>query len=102
MIAQEHRPLAFLRNRRRQVHDVGDGETVLHLDAHEQARHHRKMECHVALVPITEVRDRVLGPLVRFREDHALRILRIDMRPHLFQELVRLWQVLAVGALALE
>ncbi len=69
---------------------------------HEEPRHHREMERHVALVAVAEVGDCVLGPLVRLGQQHAILPARVDVGAQLLQERVRLGQVLAVGALALE
>ena len=51
--------------------------------------------------PVAEVRGRVLGPLVRLGEQHAIREARVDVRAQLLQELVRRGQVLAVRPLRL-
>ena len=72
VIAQEHRPLAVLRNRRRLLEDVDDRKPILHLQRHEHPRHEREMEIHVRLVAFAEIRDRVFRPLVRFRQQHAV------------------------------
>ncbi len=50
VIAQEDRPLAALRDRRRLLEDIDDREAVLHVNCHEEPRHQREMEGHVALV----------------------------------------------------
>ena len=60
------------------------------------------MEVHVAFVAVAEVGDRVLGPLVGLGQQHAIRVVVVDVLAHLAQELVSLGQVLAVGAFALE
>ncbi len=101
MIAEEGGPLALLGNGRRLLKDVDDREPVLHLERHEEARHHREVKGHVALVALAEVGDRVLRPLVGLGEQHAARILRVHPAPQLPQEGVGLGQVLAVGPLAL-
>ena len=67
MVAQEDRPLAIRRNRGRLFHDIHDRIAVLHLERHEEARHDREVEGHVATVPVAEVRHHVLGPLARLR-----------------------------------
>ena len=69
---------------------------------HEHARHHGEVEGHVALVALAEVLDDVLGPLVGLGQQHAVGVLLVDGRAHLLEELVRLREVLAVGAVALE
>ena len=89
-------------NRRRQLQDVGDGIAVFHAQRHEQPRHHREVERHVAFVAAAEIGDRVLRPLVGFGQQHAIAIFLVDMLAQLAQRLVRLRQVLAVRAFALE
>jgi hypothetical protein len=72
------------------------GKPVLHVNRHEHPGHDRKVEVHVALVAVAEIRGRVLGPLVRFREQHAIRKTRVDVRAQFLQELVRRGEVFAV------
>ena len=55
----------------------------------------------MALVAVAEVLDDVLGPLVRLGEQHAVRVVRVDLGTHASQVLVGLGQVLAVRAVAL-
>ena len=55
----------------------------------------------MALVALAEVGDRILRPLVRLGQQHAVAVLGVHVRAQLAQERVRLGQVLAVGALAL-
>ena len=57
------------------VEDVDDRKAVLHVQRHEQPRHQRKMKRHVAFVAVAEIRDRVFRPLIRFREQHAVRVM---------------------------
>ena len=73
MIAQEDRPLAVFRDRRRLAHDVGDRKAVLAPDRHVHARHQRKMERHVAFVAVAEIILGVFRPLVGLGEQHAAR-----------------------------
>ncbi len=101
VVAQEQGPLAGLRDRRRLLEDIEDGEAVLHANGHEQPRHERKVKRHVALVAGAEVGDRVLRPLVGLGQQHAVAEALVDVAAQLLQELVRLRQVLAVGPLAL-
>ena len=103
VIAQEHRPLAGLRNRRRLLEDVEDRRAILHPHGHEQPRHQRKMERHVTLVaaPFAQIFHRVLRPLVGLRQEHAVAVVRIHMRAQRFQVGVRLGQVFAVRPFAL-
>ena len=102
MIAQEDRPLAVVGDLRRLPHDVGDREAILARQRHIHARHQREMERHVAFVALAEILLGVLRPLVGFREKHAAGIGAVDLGADLLQNLVRLRQVLVVGALALD
>jgi hypothetical protein len=52
--------------------------------------------------PVAEVLDDVLGPLVGLGEQDAVGVLVVDRRADALEEVVRLVEVLAVGALALE
>ncbi len=101
VVAQEHRPLAGLGDRRGLLHDVHDGEPVLHVDRHEQPRHDGKVKGHVALVAVAEVGGGVLRPLVGLGQQHAAGVVLVHVGAELPEEGVRLRQVLAVGALAL-
>ena len=78
VVAQEQRPLAGVGNRRRLRHDVGDGQPVLLAQRHVDARHQRKVKCHVAFVAIAEVGTHVGGPLVGFGQNHAVRVVGVD------------------------
>ena len=69
---------------------------------HEHARHQREVERHVAFVAVAEVRPHVGRPLVRLGEQHAIRIARVERRADLLEDLVRLVEVLADRALALD
>ncbi len=101
VVAQEQAPLAAVGDLRRLLEDVDDGVAVLHLDRHEQARHQREVERHVALVAVAEVLARVLGPLVGLGQEHAVGVVLVGVRAQLLQEPVGLGQVLAAGAVAL-
>ena len=80
VIAQKHRPLAALGNRRRLLEDVDDRKAILHLQRHEHSRHERKVKIHVRLVAFPEISDGVFRPLVRFREEQAALKMCIQMR----------------------
>ncbi len=77
------------------------GKAVFHVRRHEEARHQREVEGHVALVAVTEIGRGVLGPLVGLGEEHAVGIVGVDVPAEGLQEGVGLGQVLAVRALAL-
>ena len=100
VIAQEHRPLAVLGNRRRLIEDVDDRKAILHLQRHEHPRHEREVEIHVRLVALAEIGDRVFRPLVRLGQKHAAVEIRVDVRAQFREILVRLAQVLAAGPFA--
>lgn len=102
VIAQEDGPLAIVGDRWRLADDVGDRVAVFAREAHEDARHEREVEGHVALVALAEIGARVLGPLIGFRQQHAVRIALVDLGPEPLQDLVGLRQVLVVGPVALD
>ncbi len=101
MVAEEGGPLALLGNSRGLLEDVDDREPVLHLQRHEEPRHDREVEGHVALVAFAEVGDGILGPLIRLGEQHPPRILLVHPAAQFPQKGVRFREILAVGALAL-
>ncbi|MGF6748239.1 hypothetical protein OKW36_003875 [Paraburkholderia sp. MM5482-R1] len=98
VIAQEDRPLVRFGEFRCLLHDVGDREAVFARDRHVDARHQREVERHMAFVFVAEILLHVLGPLVRLGEQHPVRVLGVDGRANPLQDLVRLRQVLVVGA----
>ncbi len=102
VIAQENRPLVRFREVRRLPHDVGDREAVFARNRHIDARHQREVERHVAFVFVAEIFLHVFRPLVRFGEQHPVRILGVDGRADLLQHRVRFRQVLVVGAFAFD
>ena len=75
---------------------------VLGRHRHEDARHQREVERHVAFVAVAEILQHVLGPLVGLGEQHAVAVARIELGAQPLQDLVRLGQVLVVRALALD
>jgi hypothetical protein len=94
VVAQEDRPLAALGDLRRLVHDLDDGVTLLLAQAHEHARHEWKMERHVALVAIAEIRTDIRGPLIGLRQQHAPLIALVQLPPDRLEHVVRFGQVL--------
>ncbi len=102
VIAQEQRPLAVLRNLRRLVHDFDDGMALLLPQAHEDARHQREMERHVALVAVAKVGADVGGPLIGLRQEHLVRVARVELAAEALEHLVRLGQVLVDGPFTLD
>jgi hypothetical protein len=71
-------------------------------DRHEHARHQRKVERHVALVAVAEIRPHVGGPLVRFRDQHPIGIALVHRRAKAAEHRMRLLEVLADRAFALD
>ena len=102
VVAQENRPLAALGNIGRLANDVGDRKAIFLRDRHVHARHQREVEYHVAFVARAEIFLDVFRPLVGFRKQHAVRIILVDHAANVFQDRVRLRQVLACGALAFD
>ena len=102
MVAQKQTPLAVVRDRGRLRHDLRNGQPILLPQRHVDARHQRKVECHLALVPIPKVGPDIIGPHVRFSQDHAVFVLGIDGRADLLDHYVRLGHVLAAGAVAFD
>ena len=82
--------------------DVGDGTPVGVAHGQEDSRHEGEVKGHVELVAVPEVRPDVGRPLIGLGEKDPSLVARLDLGPHLAQELVSLRQVLAVGAVALE
>jgi hypothetical protein len=60
------------------------------------------MERHLALVAIAEIRANVGRPLVRFREDEAVGVVGVDCSADGLDDGMRLRQVFAGGAVALQ
>ena len=88
MVSQEHAPLGALGDLRGLSQDVDDGKAVLHLDCHEEPRHHREVKSHVALVAVAKVFHRVFRPLVGLRQQHPIGELGVNVGPEAFQEVI--------------
>jgi hypothetical protein len=101
VVAQEQPPLAALGQRRGAPQDVDDGLDVLLAQRHEDARHHREVERHVALVPVAEVRAHVLRPLVGLGQEHPPGVVAVDGAADLLDHPVGLGEVLAARSVAL-
>ena len=86
VVPEEHRPLAVLRNLRRLPQDLDDRVTVFLPQRHEHARHQREVERHVAFVAVAEIRSHVGRPLVRLRQQHPVRIRRVERLADLLQD----------------
>ena len=102
VIAQKQAPLAGGGNLRRALDDLDERLPVLEPQRHEHPRHQREVEGHVELVTLAEVGSHLLRPHVRLGEQHPPGELRVDSAPQLPHHLVRLGQVLAGRALALD
>ena len=68
---------------------------------HKDARHEGEMKVHVKLVAVPQVGAHILGPLVGFGEEQAARGNLIHKGPQALQIVVRLGQILTVGAFSL-
>ena len=60
------------------------------------------MKRHVAFVAVAEIRAHVGGPLIRFGQQHAVGLMCVECAPNRLDDGVRLRQILAVGAFALD
>ena len=56
----------------------------------------------MAFLAALEIGDRVLGPLIGFRQQHPVGKIRVDVAAQIAQEGVGLGQILASRAVALE
>ncbi len=101
VVAQEDRPLAIRRDLRGLAQNVGDGEAVFLGDGHVHTWHQREVEGHVAFVAIAEVQLGVLRPLVGLGQQHAVRIVGVDLGANLLEHHMGLGKVLVVGTVAL-
>jgi hypothetical protein len=79
MVAQEHRPLACLRNIRRLPHDVRNRVAVFGRHGHVDARHQWKVERHVAFVACPEILQDILRPLIGLSEQHAMVVIHVEL-----------------------
>ena len=70
-------------------HDLDDRLHVLEPERHEDARHEREVEGHVALVAVAEVRADVVGPLVRLGEQHPSGEALVHVAADLLDDRVR-------------
>ena len=102
MVPQEQSPLACCRNLRGLRHDVGDRQPVFLTERHVDARHQGKVEGHVALVALAKIWTDVGGPLIRFHQDHPVRVTRVNFRAQFFHDGMSFRKVLAVGSLPLD
>ncbi len=102
VVAKENGPLATLRNRRRLLEDVNDGLPISPSNGDEEAGHQREMIGHVKLVPLAEIGEDVLRPLIGFRQEHPAGKLPVHLGPHPLHEGVSLGKVLTIGSFALK
>ena len=102
MVTQKNSPLAVLRDVRRLRHDVRNRQAIFLAECHVHARHQRKVEGHVALIAIAEVRTHICRPLVGLGENHATFVPFIDRRANLLDRRVRLRKIFAIGAIAFD
>src|SRR3989442_236579 len=71
------------------------------MHGHEQPWHNRKMKCHMALVTVAEVSNRILRPLIGFCQEHPAGEALIDSLSQVAQESECLRQVFADRAFPL-
>jgi len=71
-------------------------------DGHVDARHQRKVIRHVALIALAEIFAHVLRPLVRFRQQKPVLVVRVDRCTQLLDHRMGFGQVLIVGAFTLD
>ncbi len=106
VVTQEDAPLAVLGDLGRLGQDLRDRIAGLASYGHEDARHQREVEGHVALVAagdrVAEVLHHVGRPLVGLREQDPVGVEPVHLGPDPLEIGVGLRQVLAVGALLLE
>src|SRR5262249_18268642 len=102
MVPEKQAPLAILRNRRCVREHVHDRMPILTTNPHEQPRHEGKMERHVELIAITEVRTYIRRPLVGFRHYNAPPIGCVDPFSYFCKKGVGFWKVLTDCALSLK
>ena len=101
VVAQEHAPLATVRDLRCLLQHVDYGRVVLHAQCHEQPGHDREVERHVALVAVAKVGGGVFRPLVGLSEQHSARETIVDVVSQLAEDVVCLREVFAVRAVTL-
>ncbi|GBD19375.1 hypothetical protein HRbin27_01881 [bacterium HR27] len=89
VVAQKECPLGRFRDRRCLREDIDDREAVFHADGHEEPRHQRKVERHVALVTVAEVGDSIFRPLIRLGEEHPVPVAAVDVAAEFLEERVR-------------
>ena len=94
--------MARFRDVRRLPHDVGDRVPILLGHGHVHPRHQRKMKRHVAFVRVTEIRQRVLRPLVGFRQEEGVRVAFVQRLAKVLNDGMGFWQVLVVRAVPLD
>ncbi len=106
VVAKEDAPLGALGELGGAGHDLRDRLPRLPAHRHEDARHEREVERHVALVAarggVAEVLHDVLGPAVGLGEQHPVGVQAVDLGPDPLEVGVGLRQAGAGGALALE
>ena len=100
VVAQEQRPLAVDGNVRRLPQDIRDRKPIFLRDRHVDARHQRKVICHVAFVAVAEIGTDVFRPLIGFGEKHLSGRICVKLGPDVLDDGVGLRKVLVVGAFA--
>ena len=99
VIAQKKSPLAVLGYGWSTFQNVGNRMAVFQADRHEHPRHQWKMIGHVAFVAIAEIMADIFGPLIGFGQEHAPRIMLVEVFAELFEYRMGFRQIFIAGAL---
>ncbi len=102
VVPQEQRRLARLGQVVHRPDDIDDRKCILVSEREEEPRHEWKVEGHVAFVTLAEIGPHFRGTLVHLGKEDPAFVSRIHVGADLFQELVRLGQVVAARPLPLE
>jgi len=84
MIAQEGTPLAGIGNLRCALEHPLERADIFLTQSHIHARHERKMEIHVQLIPLREVGQHIFWPLVGFPEQNTAGKIFLQKSTHFF------------------
>src|SRR3990170_1372672 len=85
VIPKEQAPLAGVWDRQCTSHNVYDRRPVLAPEGHEDSRHYREVEGHVALIAVAEVAAYVFRPLVGLRQEHSVAVALVHVAPYLLK-----------------
>src|ERR671918_1687464 len=102
MVSEKHSPLTTIRNLRCPLEDFNNRTAILLSEGHEQPRHNGKVVTHMELIPITEILDHILRPLIGFSKQQGVGITLFNKSSQCPKKIVRLRQVFAVSFFSLE